>query len=161
MVHGNLVLSMKKFLPSLFIAGSIIGAIVLYAKDSYNRLIWRIRWTELRKATATNITLAVVFEIYNPTIFTIQVGKIRGDILINDKKVGVIDYPINRPFYKKSVNQVTVLVQLNYSDLGNSLYEQIMRGNLKDWILTIDGKLDIQTKTIKFKQNFIIDDFKS
>ena len=36
-----------------------------------------------------------------------------------------------------------------------------MRGNLKDWILTIDGKLDIQTKTIKFKQNFIIDDFKS
>ena len=57
MVHGNLVLIMKKFLPSLFIAGSIIGAIVLYAKDSYNRLIWRIRWTELRIVTATNITM--------------------------------------------------------------------------------------------------------
>jgi len=158
MEHGNFK-NMKKYVPALVITGSFLGLILLRAKELWDKLVWRVKWAELRILTEKDITLAVVFEVYNPTIVTFNIGNLRGNILMNGEKVGTINYPINRPFYKKSVNQITILVKLSYADISNSMYDQIMRGSLTNWVLAIDGTLDVSDKAVPFNQEFTIADF--
>lgn len=143
----------------LLLAGGV-GAFLVYLYDAYKRMVWRVVYGELVNLNKESVFLNVYFQVYNPTFISFDFGNLDARILINGEQVGKINYPINRKMFKKSVNQITIQVQINFKDLKQEAYNQILRGSLTDWIITIDGKLEVNTKQLDFNKDFLLKDFK-
>ena len=105
----------------------IVGAgVIIYAANylinAYKRLRFGIRSWSIAQITEQSIIAKIVFFVTNPTFVTVNIGNIDADILLENKVVGHISYPINRQLKAHGTNTFTISIELLYTEALKELW---------------------------------------
>ena len=99
----------------------IVGAgVIIYAANylinAYKRLRFGIRSWSIAQITEQSIIAKIVLFVTNPTFVSVNIGNIDADILLENKVVGHILYPINRQLKAHGTNTFTISIELLYTE---------------------------------------------
>lgn len=105
----------------------IVGAgVIIYAANylinAYKRLRFGIRSWSIAQITEQSIIAKIVLFVTNPTFVSVNIGNIDADILLENKVVGHISYPINRQLKAHGTNTFTISVELLYTEALKELW---------------------------------------
>lgn len=137
-----------------------LGAAFVYMRmrNILNRLAYKISGVQLVTLGREEIKLNVQLLINNPTNIRAQVGNFIANVYINNQYVGNINYPVNR-YLNPGVNNFTVGLVLNPTAAGNVLWQQLQSGNIYNMAMDVDGQVEIDSRALKIKAHFLLEDF--
>lgn len=134
----------------------IVGAgVIIYAANylinAYKRLRFGIRSWSIAQITEQSIIAKIVLFVTNPTFVSVNIGNIDADILLENKVVGHISYPINRQLKAHGTNTFTISVELLYTEALKELWA-ILNDQTQPLItemnLYVQGKIYVGNRSV-------------
>ena len=134
----------------------IVGAgVIIYAANylinAYKRLRFGIRSWSIAQITEQSIIAKIVLFVTNPTFVTVNIGNIDADILLENKVVGHISYPINRQLKAHGTNTFTISVELLYTEALKELWAILndpTQPLITEMNLYVQGKIYVGNRSI-------------
>lgn len=133
----------------------IIGAGVIlftanYLINAYKKLRFGLRSWSVAHFSEQSVILKIVLFVTNPTFVTINIGNIDADILLENKVVGHIAYPINRQLKAHGTNTFSISVELLYTEALKEVWNILSDPTqplLAEMNLYIKGTIDIGNRS--------------
>ena len=134
----------------------IVGAgVIIYAANylinAYKRLHFGIRSWSIAQITEQSIIAKIVLFVTNPTFVTVNIGNIDADILLENKVVGHISYPINRQLKAHGTNTFTISVELLYTEALKELWAILndpTQPLITEMNLYVQGKIYVGNRSV-------------
>ena len=134
----------------------IVGAgVIIYAANylinAYKRLRFGIRSWSIAQITEQSIIAKIVLFVTNPTFVTVNIGNIDADILLENKVVGHISYPINRQLKAHGTNTFTISVELLYTEALKELWAILndpTQPLITEMNLYVQGKIYVGNRSV-------------
>lgn len=134
----------------------IVGAgVIIYAANylinAYKRLYFGIRSWSIAQITEQSIIAKIVLFVTNPTFVSVNIGNIDADILLENKVVGHISYPINRQLKAHGTNTFTISVELLYTEALKELWAILndpTQPLITEMNLYVQGKIYVGNRSI-------------
>ena len=134
----------------------IVGAgVIIYAANylinAYKRLRFGIRSWSIAQITEQSIIAKIVLFVTNPTFVTVNIGNIDADILLENKVVGHILYPINRQLKAHGTNTFTISVELLYTEALKELWAILndpTQPLITEMNLYVQGKIYVGNRSV-------------
>ena len=131
-------------------AGVIIYA-ANYLINAYKRLRFGIRSWSIAQITEQSIIAKIVLFVTNPTFVTVNIGNIDADILLENKVVGHILYPINRQLKAHGTNTFTISVELLCTEALKELWAILndpTQPLITEMNLYVQGKIHVGNRSV-------------
>lgn len=137
----------------------IVGAgVIIYAANylinAYKRLRFGIRSWSIAQITEQSIIAKIVLFVTNPTFVSVNIGNIDADILLENKVVGHISYPINRQLKAHGTNTFTISVELLYTEALKELWAILndpTQPLITEMNLYVQGKIYVGNRSVNLK----------
>ena len=134
----------------------IVGAgVIIYAANylinAYKRLRFGIRSWSIAQITEQSIIAKIVLFVTNPTFVSVNIGNIDADILLENKVVGHILYPINRQLKAHGTNTFTISVELLYTEALKELWAILndpTQPLITEMNLYVQGKIYVGNRSV-------------
>ena len=144
----------------------IIGAgVIIYAANylinAYKRLHFGIRSWSIAQITEQSIIAKIVLFVTNPTFVTVNIGNIDADILLENKVVGHISYPINRQLKAHGTNTFTISVELLYTEALKELWAILndpTQPLITEMNLYVQGKIYVGNRSVNLNVTLPVKD---
>ena len=115
-----------------------MGLKYLYAIQRLFVKLWRL---DFPKTDINGFEVDVVFAVKNPTSIVLPVDGFRGKVFLND--VELSDVVVPRQLVKSGVGELRICLWVRWSELGKGVIPELLKSNIGDSVLTIDGDLRI------------------
>ena len=134
----------------------IVGAgVIIYAANylinAYKRLRFGIRSWSIAQITEQSIIAKIVLFVTNPTFVSVNIGNIDADILLENKVVGHILYPINRQLKAHGTNTFTISIELLYTEALKELWAILndpTQPLITEMNLYVQGKIYVGNRSV-------------
>lgn len=134
----------------------IVGAgVIIYAANylinAYKRLRFGIRSWSIAQITEQSIIAKIVLFVTNPTFVSVNIGNIDADILLENKVVGHISYPINRQLKAHGTNTFTISIELLYTEALKELWAILndpTQPLITEMNLYVQGKIYVGNRSV-------------
>ena len=144
----------------------IVGAgVIIYAANylinAYKRLRFGIRSWSIAQITEQSIIAKIVLFVTNPTFVTVNIGNIDADILLENKVVGHISYPINRQLKAHGTNTFTISVELLYTEALKELWAILndpTQPLITEMNLYVEGKIYVGNRSVNLNVTLPVKD---
>ena len=144
----------------------IVGAgVIIYAANylinAYKRLRFGIRSWSIAQITEQSIIAKIVLFVTNPTFVTVNIGNIDADILLENKVVGHISYPINRQLKAHGTNTFTISVELLYTEALKELWAILndpTQPLITEMNLYVQGKIYVGNRSVNLNVTLPVKD---
>ena len=144
----------------------IVGAgVIIYAANylinAYKRLHFGIRSWSIAQITEQSIIAKIVLFVTNPTFVTVNIGNIDADILLENKVVGHISYPINRQLKAHGTNTFTISVELLYTEALKELWAILndpTQPLITEMNLYVQGKIYVGNRSVNLNVTLPVKD---
>ena len=144
----------------------IVGAgVIIYAANylinAYKRLRFGIRSWSIAQITEQSIIAKIVLFVTNPTFVTVNIGNIDADILLENKVVGHISYPINRQLKAHGTNTFTISIELLYTEALKELWTILQDPTqplITEMNLYVQGKLYVGNRSVNLNVTLPVKD---
>ena len=144
----------------------IVGAgVIIYAANylinAYKRLRFGIRSWSIAQITEQSIIAKIVLFVTNPTFVTVNIGNIDADILLENKVVGHILYPINRQLKAHGTNTFTISIELLYTEALKELWAILQDPTqplITEMNLYVQGKIYVGNRSVNLNVTLPVQD---
>ena len=144
----------------------IVGAgVIIYAANylinAYKRLRFGIRSWSIAQITEQSIIAKIVLFVTNPTFVSVNIGNIDADILLENKVVGHILYPINRQLKAHGTNTFTISVELLYTEALKELWTILndpTQPLITEMDLYVQGKIYVGNRSVNLNVTLPVKD---
>lgn len=143
---------------AILIGGGILTWLYLRGRNILRRLAYKIYNFQVVSITPELIKLNLNLLINNPTRLRAQIGNFIGNVYINGRYVGNINYPVNR-YLLPGVNNFTIGVELVPQTVGSVVWEQLQSGNIFNMEMEVKGKVEVDDRRVNLSARFIMQDF--
>ena len=134
----------------------IVGAgVIIYAANylinAYKRLRFGIRSWSIAQITEQSIIAKIVLFVTNPTFVSVNIGNIDADIMLENKVVGNISYPINRQLKAHGTNTFTISIELLYTEALKELWAILQDPTqplITEMNLYVQGKIYVGNRSV-------------
>lgn len=144
----------------------IVGAgVIIYAANylinAYKRLRFGIRSWSIAQITEQSIIAKIVLFVTNPTFVSVNIGNIDADIMLENKVVGHISYPINRQLKAHGTNTFTISVELLYTEALKELWAILndpTQPLITEMNLYVQGKIYVGNRSVNLNVTLPVKD---
>ena len=144
----------------------IVGAgVIIYAANylinAYKRLRFGIRSWSIAQITEQSIIAKIVLFVTNPTFVSVNIGNIDADILLENKVVGHISYPINRQLKAHGTNTFTISIELLYTEALKELWAILndpTQPLITEMNLYVQGKIYVGNRSVNLNVTLPVKD---
>lgn len=144
----------------------IVGAgVIIYAANylinAYKKLRFGIRSWSIAQITEQSIIAKIVLFVTNPTFVSVNIGNIDADILLENKVVGHISYPINRQLKAHGTNTFTISVELLYTEALKELWAILndpTQPLITEMNLYVQGKIYVGNRSVNLNVTLPVKD---
>lgn len=89
---------------------------------------------------------------------SITINSLKMDVILEGKKIGIVAGDISRVAYANSTSLLDVPFSLDYRLMGQEMFIQFVRGNLKNTNIKLTGNVIAENKKLPFSCNWKISD---
>lgn len=145
----------------LLLIGGGLAFLFWQLKTAWDNIRFGLTGIKFNQITPDKVYLGVGIYMSNPTFVQFTLGNFVADVLFNGKKVGVINYPINRYLYKNSTNRFNLSLEIDYKLAGKELWDYITTPgqDLTNWKITFIGTIEINGKQVPINRDFLWEDY--
>lgn len=125
----------------------VLGYALLKGHDYYSRLAYRFvgyKITDISIADKTVVSIALNFQIYNPTPVTLTVNSVVGDIYVNNYYIGKLNSRIDQIIYSDSVSSVTLTVEADANRVGVVAIGELIKNKFTNMLVRFDGDITVE-----------------
>lgn len=125
----------------------VLGYSLFKGHDYYSRLAYRFvgyKITDISITDNTVISIALNFQIYNPTPVTLTVNSVVGDIYVNNYYIGKLNSRIDQIIYSDSVSSVTLTVEADANRVGVVAIGELIKNKFTNMLVRFDGDITVE-----------------
>lgn len=134
------------------------AAVWCYIKHKINQILIQFNKLKVTSITSERIYFTATILIKNPFAVDLKLNRLYGYIYVMGNYVGFLDTPLNQVIHGNSTSAIYIKFDASFAQLGQSLYDNIMTGDIRTLTVDFDGAAKVNSIAVPIQTTLTYSD---